>query len=249
MTVFIYSYLIYTFFSFFFFCSYDTTIVADGMTFSGTGPAYESRRPTNAVNEQISALRSVTAQLRNAYDGHDVEFIDSEEPFDLTGAAAGSGSGFPATDANGDGVDDLQPSIDGSGDYEGSLTKARPAKPPFPDSPPTVIQTRLLDLSNQSVIESSTTTSSTSYTSVDSHSENVSSSSSSSASTSTPPLVISNGDVERPDTSARPSNSTDTSGGTSVRYGKLSLNAALASYLLPTVVIWIGRSFNDWLCR
>lgn len=226
----------------FHFFSYDTTIVTDGVTSSPeAGSAYESsKRPTNAVNEQISSLRSVTAQLRNAYDGHDVEFIDSEEPFDLTGAAAGSGSGFPATDADGDGVDDLPPSVEGSGDYGSSSSKGRPAKPPSSDSPPTVIQTRVLDSNNQSVFESSTTASSTSYATNENDS---------SASTSPPPSVISSGDVDRPNVGAGSSNSTNTSGGTSVRYGKLSLNAAIASYLLPTVVIWIGRSFNDWLGR
>lgn len=211
------------------------------------GTAYESKKPTNAVNEQISALRSVTAQLRNAYDGRDVEFIDSEEPFDLAGAAAGSGSGFSATDDDDDGVDDLPPSIEGSGDYGSSSSKAGPAKPPSPDSPPTVIQTRILDPNNQSVAESETTSTAASSTSYPTHSED--GSGSSSASTSSPPSVMSGGDAGRPDVGFRPSNSTDTSRGTSVRYGKLSLNAAIASYLLPTVVIWIGRSFNDWFCR
>lgn len=211
------------------------------------GTAYESKKPTNAVNEQISALRSVTAQLRNAYDGRDVEFIDSEEPFDLAGAAAGSGSGFSATDDDDDGVDDLPPSIEGSGDYGSPSSKAGPAEPPSPDSPPTVFQTRILDPNNQSVAESVTTSTAASSTSYPSHSED--GSGSSSASTSSPPSVMSGGDAGRPDVGFRPSNSTDTSRGTSVRYGKLSLNAAIASYLLPTVVIWIGRSFNDWFCR
>ncbi|KAL6954790.1 Glypican-6 [Sarracenia purpurea var. burkii] len=198
---------------------YEPQVVSDGLKNQQTNPevSVDPKSHAHFLSDQILALKSVSTQLRNAYNGYDVEWIDSEEPFDV-----GSGSGMGPDGENG-GIDNH---FEGSGD----------SLPPviFGGKPemPIVITDVANTTSSTDVLTSSTT--------------------------------VTNNDVRRltepstfftdssPDsstiriTTSTVSTTNNTSSGTSIRYQKISLNKAIASYLLPTVVMWMGGSFNDW---
>lgn len=167
----------------------------------------------NFLNDQIFALKTVSTQLKNAFNGYDVEWIDNEEAFD-----AGSGSGMgPDTDGTGIGT-----AFEGSGE---------PIPPVIVDVKPessTVIDINVI--TNTTSADIFTPTPSIGIRRLTEPNEFSSSTDTSTVSISTTTVSSTN----------------NTSSGTSIRYQKISLNKAIASYLLPTVVMWMGGSFNDW---
>lgn len=96
---------------------YLTAIVGDGISNQQKNPevAVDISQPNSLVNEQIFALKTMNNKLRSAYNGMDVEWIDSEE-FDSSGS--GSGSGIDTIEA-------------GSGDSPTEI----PEEPPYPTYP------------------------------------------------------------------------------------------------------------------
>lgn len=59
-------------------------------------------RQSAIVQQQLYTLRTAISQLRNAYNGHDVEWSDQEDGFD--GSGSGGGSGFDEDDDVGSGL-------------------------------------------------------------------------------------------------------------------------------------------------
>lgn len=94
------------------------------------------------VREQIYSLSSISSRLRSAFDGHDVEWIDTEETW-----SSGSGSG----DSNLDSVTDDEDGLteDGSG-YEKTIKPIKNS-----DQSVTKLKERVFNLSST---QSSTTT-------------------------------------------------------------------------------------------
>ncbi len=184
------------------------------------------RRSMNNINEQISALKAVTARLRNAYSGLDVEFIDSEETFD-----AGSGSGFQP-DADGD--DDSDSDFQGSGHAESTPDLGTKLDFPTVINDPDLAGNNVRRL-NDNANSTETVTSGSFF-----DSSSISTSSTDEAKITDKPYVITSTE------NINNVNITSSSGGSIVKYEKMSLNAAIASYLLPAVVVWVGGSFNDW---
>ncbi|XP_039448819.1 glypican-6 [Culex pipiens pallens] len=59
-------------------------------------------RQSAIVQQQLYTLRTAISQLRNAYNGHDVEWSDQEDSYD--GSGSGGGSGFDEDDDTGSGL-------------------------------------------------------------------------------------------------------------------------------------------------
>lgn len=61
-----------------------------------------SNRQSAIVQQQLFTLRTAISQLRNAYNGHDVEWTDQEDNY--YGSGSGGGSGFDEDDEAGSGL-------------------------------------------------------------------------------------------------------------------------------------------------
>ncbi|XP_065211439.1 glypican-6 [Planococcus citri] len=205
---------------------YESPLVSDGLKNQQSNPevTVDPKSHAHFLSDQILALKSVSTQLRNAYNGYDVEWIDSEEAFDV-----GSGSGMGPDRDNG-GIDS---GFEGSGDsLPPVIFSGKPETPTVKTDDSSSPSTSTNTSSSTDVLTSSTTAtvdvrvlveSSTSFTDTSLDSSTI-----------------------RISTSTVSSTTNNTSSGTSIRYQKISLNKAIASYLLPTVVMWMGGSFNDW---
>lgn len=208
---------------FFFLYSYESPLVNDGLRNQQSNPevSVDPKSHATFLSDQIMALRAVKTQLRNAFNGYDVEWIDNEEAFD-----AGSGSGMgPDTDNTGIGS-----SFEGSGDSR------TPVIFDVTSESSSVIPNVDVSTPNTSNVDVFPPISITPSIDVRKLSEpGVSYESSTTADYGTVSVRT-----------TTVSSVNNTSGGTSIRYQKISLNKAIASYLLPTVVIWMGCSFNDW---
>ncbi|XP_046392799.1 glypican-6 [Ischnura elegans] len=93
---------------------YEPEITGQGMSNQLNNPEVhvDVDRPSSFINEQLYALKLITAKLKNAYNGHDVEWIDYEESSD-GGSGSGSGDGEGEEDEVTDDEDGL---VEGSGD-------------------------------------------------------------------------------------------------------------------------------------
>nr|XP_019558269.2 glypican-6 [Aedes albopictus]XP_019558270.2 glypican-6 [Aedes albopictus]XP_019558271.2 glypican-6 [Aedes albopictus]XP_029718982.1 glypican-6 [Aedes albopictus] len=80
-----------------------------------------SNRQSAIVQQQLFTLRTAISQLRNAYNGHDVEWTDQEDNY--YGSGSGGGSGFDEDDDAGSGL----------GPWE--VEERHPHRPDMPDYP------------------------------------------------------------------------------------------------------------------
>jgi hypothetical protein len=64
---------------FVFHCRYELQIAGDGISNQQTNPevTVDVSRPSSLLNEQMFALKTITSKLKNAYNGQDVEWIDT----------------------------------------------------------------------------------------------------------------------------------------------------------------------------
>lgn len=179
------------------------------------------------TNEQIFSLKSITSQLKNAHLGLDVEWIDSEEAFDV-----GSGSGF---------IPDAEQTENSDSGIEGSGEPPSPAitKTKTETSSELIDSTAIYHVNISDINTGEPTSSSTAIIDEDKYK-------SSDTNTKISSTLSISSTTENINVNINKVNVTSSSGGTAVRYEKMSLNMAIASYLLPTVVIWIGGPFNDW---
>ncbi|XP_067013760.1 glypican-6 [Anabrus simplex] len=155
-------------------------ITKDGFTNQRGNPEVnvDVNRESSLLNEQVFLLRTLTSQLKNAYIGRDVEWIDNEDS--SYGSGSGSGDG---------GSDDSDENIEGSGgngDYSSGRGQGGSGKHK-PDNN---------NMDNNLYIH---------------HGPN------------------------------------GTAGGPSAKLPRVSVNRALATYLLPIVVMWFGGLFSEWL--
>jgi uncharacterized alpha/beta hydrolase family protein len=60
-------------------CRYELQITGDGISNQQTNPevSVDVNRPSSLLNEQMFALKTITSKLKNAYNGQDVEWIDT----------------------------------------------------------------------------------------------------------------------------------------------------------------------------
>lgn len=195
------------------------------------------KRHSMSISEQVFILKSVSMQLKNAYNGQDVEWIDTEEAFDPS-----SGSGYPDTLNNGE----------GSGLFEPPLVLS--TNPGSVSTTSTDTDLVIGTVHHRSGTDNTTVTfpdTTTSATISASHTPKFFTStigvtkSTVLFSTTSHNADVTIGGTVGVITSDR-ENVTHTNGGTVLRCDKISLNQAIATYLLPTVIIWVGGSFNEW---
>lgn len=223
---------------------YDSPVVLDGLKNQQFNEEVlvDPKRQSASLSEQVFTLKSVSMQLKNAFNGQDVEWIDSEEIFDSS-----SGSGlFPDSDS----LDNENRNNEGSGLFGPSLTSGTNAV----DVSTIISDSDVIPVfNNRNRMDTSDSTSTQFVTSPTAFSTTIQFNRTNEVTMSTIfvsttySIISDGGAVGTVDVAnVNNENVTDTSGGAVLRYDKMSLNQAVATYLLPTVVIWVGGSFNDW---
>ncbi|XP_071439873.1 glypican-6-like [Hetaerina americana] len=78
---------------------YEPDITGQGMSNQFNNPEVQvyMDKPSSLIGEQLFTLKSITSNLKNAYNGLDVDWLDYEESSD-GGSGSGSGDGDEATD-------------------------------------------------------------------------------------------------------------------------------------------------------
>lgn len=173
----------------------------------------------NIVREQVFALTSITTRLRSAFNGHDVDWYDTEETYSSSGSGSGSGSPDDITDDE-DGFEE-----EGSGSEP--PTRTTPSSP-HEDSEKS--KERVDD-----VLESSSAQPSTPLVDVierERERERV-------------PEVTTDDDTSRINELEPSQPGPDKGSATTTQ--RMSLSRALTTYLLPIVVVWFGGCLTDWL--
>ncbi|XP_076657141.1 glypican dally-like [Halictus rubicundus] len=176
-------------------------------------------RPT-IVRDQVFALTTITNRLKSAYNGQDVDWIDTEDT-DWNGSGSGSGGGIdedknPLTDDE-DGFNE------GSG-YEPKVLSPDLPKQPPPAAHPEPVPPRLDTVPNKG---GKSEVGSAPGSGSDSSGGSGAGTGSGGSSTGT-------------------GNSTTTADNGASRQ-KMSLSRALTTYLVPIVVMWFGGCLTEWL--
>ncbi|XP_001607767.2 glypican-4 [Nasonia vitripennis] len=188
--------------------------------FQSMNPEVRASGPRiNIVREQVFALTSITNRLRLAFNGHDVDWFDTEETYASSGSGSGSGSPDDITDDE-DGFEE-----EGSGSEPPA--RATPSSPHEDSEKP---KERVED-----DLESSSTQPSPSLVEVtesERERERV-------------PEVTTDEDTRRINEIEPPQLGPDKGSATTTQ--RMSLSRALTTYLLPIVVVWFGGCLTDWL--
>nr|XP_033320856.1 glypican-6 [Megalopta genalis] len=177
-------------------------------------------RPT-IVRDQVFALTTITNRLKSAYNGQDVDWIDTDES-DWNSSGSGSGGGID--EDNTPITDDEDGFKEGSG-YEPKVLPPDTPKQSPPAVHPDAVPPRLDTVPNVSGGKS----------------EDGSAAGSGSDSSGGSGSGTGSGD-----SSTGTGNGTTTADSGASRQ-KMSLSRALTTYLVPIVVMWFGGCLTEWL--
>lgn len=108
---------------------YMPDVMADGLVSQINNPEVDVdiRRPNSHINQQILQLKLMANKLVNAYNGQDVDWIDSAEVFDGSGSGSGSGSGGGSRGGGGGGRGGYDPYRHNP---DGDISFSRPTENP-----------------------------------------------------------------------------------------------------------------------
>ncbi|XP_078051713.1 glypican dally-like [Augochlora pura] len=177
-------------------------------------------RPT-IIRDQVFALTTITNRLKSAYNGQDVDWIDTEET-EWNGSGSGSGGGID--EDNNPITDDEDGFKEGSG-YEPKVLSPDVPKQSPPAVHPDAVPPRLDPVPNKPGAKS----------------EDGSAAGSGSDSSGGSDVGTGSGD-----SGTGTGNGTTTADNGASRQ-KMSLSRALTTYLVPIVVMWFGGCLTEWL--